>query len=143
MGLLETIARALDQLGIVRAFVVHGHDGLCDLTITGPSSYVELRDGRTAQHTIQPEDFGLNRAPLDALRIESPGESAEVIRAILSGRLGPHRDHTLLNAAAALTAAGTTADLSEGIKRAAASIDSGAAAETLKKLSALTQGEPG
>ena len=143
MALMETIAPALDQLGIVRAFVVHGHDGLCDLTITGPSSYVELRDGRTAQHTIQPEDFGLSRAPLDTLRIESPEESAEVIRAILSGRLGPHRDHTLLNAAAALTAAGITADLSEGIERAAASIDSGAAAETLKKLAELTEARAG
>ena len=142
MELMETIALALERLGIVRAFVVHGHDGLCDLTITGPSSYVELRDGRTAHHTTQPEDFGLDRAPLEALRIESPEESAEVIRSILSGRLGPHRDHTLLNAAAALTAAGTTADLPEGIERAAASIDSGAAAETLKRLAALTEGQP-
>jgi anthranilate phosphoribosyltransferase len=143
MALMETIALALGKLGVVRAFVVHGHDGLCDLTITGPSSYIELRDGRTAHHTIQPEDFGLNRAPLDALRIESPEESADAIRDILSGRRGPHRDHTLLNAAAALTAAGRTADLSEGIERAAASIDSGAAAETLKKLAAFTEVKAG
>lgn len=143
MELLETIALALDRLGIVRAFVVHGHDGLCDLTITGASSYVELRDGRTAQYTIEPEDFGLDRAPLDALRIDSPEESAEVIRAILSGRRGPHRDHTLLNSAAALAAAGVAADLSQGVKQAAASIDTGAAAETLTKLAALTEANAG
>ena len=143
MDLLETIALALGRLGIVRAFVVHGHDGLCDLTITGPSSYVELRDGRTTRHTIQPEDFGLVRAPLEALRIKSPAESADVIRAILSGRRGPHRDHTLLNAAAALSAAGIAADLPEGVERAAISIDGGAAAETLKKLAVLTETEAG
>ena len=143
LDLMDTLAGALKELGIVRAFVVHGHDGLCDLTITGPSSYVELRDGRTQQHTIRPETFGLNRAPLDELRIDSPQESAAAIRNILAGRRGAHRDHTLLNAAAALAAAGVAEDISEGIEKAAASIDSGAAAETLKKLAALTQKQTG
>ncbi|MFQ5410743.1 MAG: anthranilate phosphoribosyltransferase [Phycisphaerae bacterium] len=138
MDLLETLARALQRLGSVHALVVHGHDGLCDLTITGPSSIAELRHGRLARKTIRPEDFGLSPAPLDALRIHDPGESAAAIRAILAGERGPRRDHTLLNASAALTVAGAATDLHDGVHRAAESIDNGDAGRTLERLITLT-----
>jgi anthranilate phosphoribosyltransferase len=139
---MDKIAGALQRLGTVHAFVVHGHDGLCDLTITGPSSTIELRDGRLERRTITPEDLGLHSASPNALRISTPAESAAVIRAILDGETGPCRDHTLLNAAAPLVAAGVAADLRDGITRAAAAIDRGAAAEALEKLIAIT-GTPG
>ena len=132
--LLPVIAAALRQLGALHALVVHGHDGLCDLTITGPSRYVELCDGCLVEHTILPEDVGLKVGPLDALRIDSPDASAVVIRAILAGQTGAQRDHALLNAGATLLAAGVAADLGDGVARAAAAIDSGAAAAALERL---------
>ncbi|MBN2560107.1 MAG: anthranilate phosphoribosyltransferase [Phycisphaerae bacterium] len=136
--LIEEIARALQRLGAVHAFVVHGHDGLCDLTVTGPSSYAELRDGQLLRRTITPEELGLKTGPLDALRVDSPAESAAAIRAILAGEAGPRRDHTLLNAAATLAAAGVASDLHDGVRRAAAAIDAGAAAAALDRLITIT-----
>ncbi len=135
---MDKIAGALQQLGTVRALVVHGHDGLCDLTITGPSHHVELRDGRLEHGTTTPDQLGLAVGPLDALRIASPAESADAIRAILAGETSPRRDHTLLNAAAALVVSGATANLRQGVEQAGAAIDSGAAAETLDRLVAIT-----
>ena len=139
--LLPLIAEALRSLGAVRALVVHGHEGLCDLAITGPSSYIELRDGRTVSCSIRPEDVGLSPGSLDALRVASPSESAAAIRAILAGETGPRRNHALLNAAAALLAAGLVADLRSGMVRAAAAIDCGAASTTLDQLVRIS-GEP-
>ena len=136
--LMKKIASALRQLGSKRVMVVHGHDGLCDFTITGPSSYVELRDDHFKEHTIEPKDVGLDSAPLDALRIDSPAQSAEAIRSILDGKLGPRRDHTILNAAAALVVAGVATDLPDGVRRAAESIDGGAAANALNRLVELS-----
>ncbi|MCG8408726.1 MAG: anthranilate phosphoribosyltransferase [Phycisphaerales bacterium] len=139
LELTRKIADVLQQLGDVHAFVVHGHDGLCDFTITGPSHYVELRMGRLEEKTVQPEEAGLEPGSIESLRIASPAESAAVIRSILRGEPGPCRDHTLLNVAFALMVAGIAEDLPNGIRRAANSIDSGAAAETLKRLVALTE----
>ncbi|MFQ5410804.1 MAG: anthranilate phosphoribosyltransferase [Phycisphaerae bacterium] len=136
--LMETIARALQQLGSAHALVVHGSDGLCDLTITGSSRIVELRDGQLTNHTIHPEDFGLSPGPLDALRIDDPKHSAEAIRAILNGETGPRRDHTLLNAAAALRVANVAKDLKEGVQKATVAIDNGNATRTLEKLITFT-----
>ncbi len=141
--LLDTIAGVLRELGTARALVVHGHDGLCDLTITGPSSYVELRDGKIESRTVQPQDVGLAPAPLDALRIDSPGRSAAVIHAILAGEPGARRDHTLLNAAAALVVAGIANDLPAGVALAAAAVDDGRAATTLDRLVTMTSGATG
>jgi anthranilate phosphoribosyltransferase len=137
--LLDTIARALGELGAVRALVVHGHDGLCDLTITGPSSVIEMDSGRLSHKTVTPEELGLRAASPDSLRVQSPAESADAIRAVLGGETGARRDHTLLNAAAALVAAGIAKGLTDGVERAAAAIDSGAAAGTLEKLAALSE----
>lgn len=132
--LVDKVAAALSRLGAVRAFVIHGRDGLCDLTITTESICAEVCNGAIAKRTIQPEDAGLSRAALDALRVSSPAESANVIRDILDGQHGPARDHTLLNAALALVAADVAIDLKDGADRAAASIDTGAARTVLKKL---------
>ena len=129
--LTDRIARALRELGAVHALVVHGDDGLCDLTVTGPSICVELRDDCLTTTTVTPEGVGLTRGPLDALRTDSPAASADAIRAILAGETGPRRDHTLLNAAAALVVAGIATDLADGVTRGAAAIDSGAAREKL------------
>ncbi len=136
--LIDKLAAALGQLGAVRALVVHGHDGLCDLTITGPSSFAELHGDSLVQRTITPEQVGLKIGPLEALRVESPAESAAAVRAILAGETGPRRDHTLLNAAAALVVADLAADLRAGVDRAGAAIDSGAAAVTLDRLIDIT-----
>jgi anthranilate phosphoribosyltransferase len=140
-GLMTTLAEVLRELGAVRVLVVHGHDGLCDLTITGSSSYVELRDGRLETHGIHPQDVGLKTGTLDALRIKSATESAAVIRSILAGDLGTPRDHALLNAAATLLAAGIATDLRDGVARAAKAIDTGAASAVLDRLVKVS-GEP-
>ena len=131
--LMVTIAEALRQLGAVHALVVHGHDGLCDLTITGPSSYVELCAGRLTERTISPREFGLEPGRLEDLLADSPAASATAIRAVLAGERGPRRNHTLLNAAAALVAAGVASDMADGLARAAA--------VTLTRLAAISRGE--
>ncbi len=136
--LLDMIAGALRELGTVRALVVNGEDGLCDFTVTGRSRYVELVDGELRSGTCTPEEVGLKRGEPEALRVDSPAESAAVIRSVLSGGQGPPRDHTLLNAAAALVTAGTAATFREGVGKAARAIDSGAAQGTLDKLIRIT-----
>lgn len=138
IDLMDKIAAALRELGAVRVLVVHG-DGLCDLTITGPSRVVELYDGDLQATSVTPEDVGLVRGTLDDLRIDGPADSAAAIRSILVGEPGPRRDHTLLNAAAALVAAGIANDLPDGVRRAAAAIDSLAAARTLERWVAFSR----
>ncbi|MFH1418299.1 MAG: anthranilate phosphoribosyltransferase [Planctomycetota bacterium] len=137
--LLDMIAGALRELGTVRALVVNGEDGLCDFTVTGRSRYVELLDGELRDGTCCPEDVGLHRGEQEALCVDSPAESAAVIRAVLSGAPGAPRDHTLLNAAAALVTAGTTPTFRDGVDKAARAIDSGAAQRTLDELVRITQ----
>jgi len=131
--LTETLARALARLGAVHAMVVHAQDGLCDLSITGPSRITEVRDGAIHSYTIEPETFGLRRASLDHLKVDSPAASAAAVRAVLEGDAGPRRDMVLLNAAAALVVANRASDLPAGIAQAAEAIDSRAAATTLAK----------
>ncbi len=140
LELLEPLAEALRRLGAVRAMVVHGDDGLCDLTVTGASRTVELREGRTHRRTVRPEDVGLRVGPAEALRVETPQQSAEAIRAILAGEPGPRRDHALLNAAAALVVAGAADELSDAVLRAAAAIDTGAAMTALNRLIEISGG---
>ncbi len=137
---LDKVAGALRELNAVRAMVVHGEDGLCDLTITGPSRYVEIDAGRLRAGRVAPEDVGLTRADPKTLRVESPAHSADVIRTILAGRDGPARDHTLLNAAAALVVAGRSASIREGVTLAAAAIDNGSARLTLDRLIRISGG---
>lgn len=137
LALLDKIAQALMKLGTVHAWVVHGADGLCDLTVTGRTTVVELRDGALKRFTITPEEVGLRRASLDALLVNSPMASAEIVVAILQGDSGPQREHALINAGAALVVAGLAESLRDGVARAARAVDEGAAIDTLDRWRAI------
>jgi len=131
---LEPIARVLGALGAERAMVVHAADGLDEVSTTAATEIAEWADGKLSRRTVRPEDFGLARAKLEELGVSSPADSAERIRAALTGKAGPDRDIILLNAAAALAVAGQAADIAAGLVLAAESVDSGAAAAALAKL---------
>ncbi|NQT87150.1 anthranilate phosphoribosyltransferase [bacterium] len=138
--LVEPLARVLGNLGSVRCLVVHGDDGLDELTTTAPSQVAELDGGEVTCWTLEPEDVGLPRASLDDLKVAGPDESAAAIRGVLAGEAGPKRDIVALNAAAAIVAGGKADDLKAGIAVAVAAIDSGAAAATLAKLVTTSNG---
>jgi anthranilate phosphoribosyltransferase len=140
----ELMARALGELGVRRAFVVHGADGLDEISISGETQIAELRDGEVRSYTVTPEDFGLRRAPLESIRGGDAKENAEIIHKVLGRSMlyrdhGPHREIVLANAAAALVAAGRATDLLDGARLAAKSIDSGAARERLDAFVAFSQ----
>ena len=137
--LTEPLARALVELGTRRAFVVHGSDGLDEISNTGESHIAEVREGTVRAYTVRPEDFGVPRASIAELRGGDRGDNAEIIRAILDGQPGPRRDIVLMNAAAALVASSHARDFKEGVAIAAESIDSGAARKKLEGLIALSQ----
>jgi anthranilate phosphoribosyltransferase len=133
--LVPLVGEALAILGTEHAFVVHGSDGLDELTITGASSVAEVRGNTVSLRQISPGDVGLTPAPITALRGGDAKENAEILRSIFAGEKGPRRDVVLLNAAAVLVAAGVAKDMTEGVTRAAAAIDSGGATTVLLKLS--------
>ena len=137
-GLVEPLARVLKNLGSVRCLVVHGDDGLDELTTTTTSQVAELRNGDVTCRTVEPEALGIARASLDDLTVAGADESAAAVRAVLAGEAGPKRDIVLLNAAAALAAGGKAEGLGEGIRLAAQAVDSGAAAEVLEQLVAAS-----
>lgn len=137
--LTRMLADVLNRLGSVRAFVVHGADGLDEITITGPTHVAELRDAKVAEYEIRPEDFGFSTAPPRSIRGGDKEENARIVRAVLSGEQGPRRDVVLMNAAAALVAAAVVPELAAGIPLAAAAVDSGKAAQKLNQLIALTR----
>jgi len=139
-ALVETVASVLASLGSVRCLVVHGDDGLDELTTTTTTRVCELDGGRLRTYSVSPEEVGLPRARLDDLRVSSPRESAEVIRRVLAGERGPCRDIVVLNAGAALVAGGKADDLAEGVRLACEAIDSGEAARRLERLVAITSG---
>jgi anthranilate phosphoribosyltransferase len=138
-NLTELIARALDELGVKRAFVVHGADGMDEISLSGETYLAELRSGAIRSYTIVPEDFGLRRAPRDAIRGGDAKHNAEIIHKILGRDLlyrdhGAHREIVLANASAALVAAGRAKDFLDGVQLAKQSIDSGSAREKLDAL---------
>ncbi|HEY3175109.1 MAG TPA: anthranilate phosphoribosyltransferase [Candidatus Polarisedimenticolia bacterium] len=124
---LRPMAEVLRTLGTRRAMLVHGHDGMDELTVTGPTLVVELNEGRIRGTTVTPEDAGLRRWKLAALRGGAPEENAARALAVLEGGRGAARDITLLNAAAALVVGGAASTLREGAALAAETIDSGRA----------------
>jgi len=132
--LVRPLAEVLLQLGSRHVFIVAGSDGLDELTITGPSQVAEGRDGTVETYEITPEQFGLNRAEASALKGGDATVNAAILRAVLGGEAGPRRDIVVLNAAPALVAGGKAATLDEGVRLAAASIDSGAALNKLEEL---------
>jgi anthranilate phosphoribosyltransferase len=133
-ALVEPIAHVLRKLGARRALVVHGADGLDEITITGPTKVCSLHDGAVDNYTVNPEDYGLSARSMDEIRGGGPAENAEILRGVLAGRKGAPRDVTLLNAGAAIMVSGRAATLHDGVKLAAESIDSGAAQAKLAKL---------
>jgi anthranilate phosphoribosyltransferase len=128
------LAGAMAKLGTVRTLVVSGDDGLGDVTLAGTTSVTEVADGHSRDFTWTPEDFGIARHTLDGLAIESPTESAALIRRILAGERGPARDIVVLNAAAGLVAFGETSNPLTAANDVAAAIDSGAAEALLARL---------
>jgi anthranilate phosphoribosyltransferase len=135
----QPLAHVLQALGTEKAWVVHGADGLDELTTTDATDVVALYNGKMRTLRVAPEDFGLARAPLSNLKGGFPGENATAIDALLTGAPGPFRDITLLNSAAALVVADRTPDVHAGLALAAQAIDSGAAKEILARLAAATQ----
>ena len=137
--LTEPLARVLAELGTLRAFVVHGADGLDEISNTGESRLSEVREGFVRTFTVRPEDFGLPRASMQDLKGGDRQQNAQIIREILARETGPRRDIVLMNAAAALVAGARASELKEGVALAAESIDSGAARERLERLVAYSQ----
>lgn len=133
-ALTQPLARVLAELGTFRAFVVHGADGLDELSNTGESTISEVREGVVRTFTLRPEELGLPRASIADLRGGDREQNAEMIRAILDGERGPRRDIVLMNAAAALVAGARARDFTEGIALAVQSIDSHAARVKLQRL---------
>jgi anthranilate phosphoribosyltransferase len=134
LDLVEKLAEALSMLGLHRALVVHGLDGLDEITITGKTRVAEAREGSVRSYEIQPEDFGLRPAALQEISGGDVAENATIIRNVLAGEKSPRRDVVLLNAAAALVAAGRAEAIGDAIALAAKSIDSGAATGKLEGL---------
>lgn len=137
-SLTEPLADTLKRLGSEHVMVVHGEDGLDEITITSGTQITELIDGKTKNYTIAPEDFGLKRSSIEAIQGGDPVRNAEIALRILNGESGPNRDMVLLNAGAAIYVAGKAKTIQDGIRLAAESIDSGKAMEKLNTLKKMT-----
>jgi anthranilate phosphoribosyltransferase len=136
--LTEMFAQALKAMGTKRAFVVHGHDGLDEISICAPTRISALADGIIKTYDLSPEQFFNHTANMNDLAGGSPADNAEITSRILNGEKGPKRNIVLLNAGAALVVAGKAADVNEGIHMAEETIDSGAAADKLQQLIRFT-----
>ena len=140
-ALVPLVAETLASLGAIRALVVSGEEGLDEISIAGPTVVAEVADGRfLGTSRVEPRELGVERSSLDALRVGSPEESAARIRSVLAGDRGPSRDIVVLNAAAALVAAGRADSIGAGLEPAKRSIDSGAATRALERLVSATAG---
>ena len=133
-ALTEALAGVLRELGSERALVVHGSDGLDEITLTGPTQVSELRDGQVSTRQIHPGDFGLQTASAEALKGGDADHNARILRGVLDGEEGPQRDVVLLNSAAAVVVGGLAEDITAGLEAARESIDSGKARQALDRL---------
>jgi anthranilate phosphoribosyltransferase len=138
----ETMGHVLARLGTEHAVVVHGTDGLGEVSLAAPTDVIEVRGDALRRFTWQPEDFGLDRADMESMKVSGPGESAAIIRRVLDGDLGAERDIVVLNAAAALWTAGVDPSPGECAKHAARAIDRGAAQELLTAWAELSHSSP-
>lgn len=136
--LVEKLAEALSMLGLHRALVVHGHDGLDEVTITTSTRIAEVREGTVRSYEVTPEEFKFERATMSDISGGDATENARIIRDVLKGTPSARRNIVLLNAAAALVAASRANHLAEALPLAAASIDSGRAATKLEALVRFT-----
>jgi anthranilate phosphoribosyltransferase len=139
VDLVEKLAEALSLLGLRRAMVVHGLDGLDEITITGPTRIAEVNSGAVRTYEVTPEEFGMKRASLQDLSGGDAAVNAAIIRELFSGKHSPKRDVVLLNAAAAFVVAGKAEHLTQAVPLAMKSIDSGSAARKLAELVRFTQ----
>jgi anthranilate phosphoribosyltransferase len=133
------MARALGAVGTERAFVVTGSDGIDEVTLSGPTRLSWNEGGTVRTRDVTPEEFGLARASLAELRGGDAETNARLLRSVLEGKRGPHRNVVLANAAAAFVVSGIAQSFVEGVEKAAAAIDSGAALQKLKDLVDFTQ----
>lgn len=137
--LVGILVRVLQRLGSKRALVVHGVDGLDEVSLSGPTLIGELKDGEIHEYQIKPEDFGIQPAPISALQVANPAESIARMKAVLANEPGPSQDIVLLNAGAALYAAGRVNSITDGVAEAREAIASGAALKKLNEFVACTQ----
>jgi anthranilate phosphoribosyltransferase len=133
-SLTKTMAEVLSKLGSEHVMVVHGEDGMDEISISSPTRVTELKNKMITSFIIKPADFGLDIADLEAIQVENVDASKTMMLDVLNGNKGPHRDITLLNAGAAIYVSGITSTLKDGIEKAASAIDQGL---SLKKLEAL------
>lgn len=138
-NLTEPLARVLGNLGCRHALVVHGLDGIDEISISGPTVISEMEEGLVHTYRVTPEDVGIDRAPREYIRGGTPEENGRILEAVLGGETGPRRDVVLLNAAAALLAADRVRSLKEGVQLAAESIDGGAARRVLESLRQMSR----
>ena len=135
---IDVVAATLAELGVERAFVMHGAGGLDEISLSGETMIAEVRGGAVKRFTVTPEEFGVARAPLESIRGGTAAENAALIRRILEGEAGPARDIVVVNAAAALVAAGLADNFREAAGLASFVISSGAASEKLASLAEFT-----
>src|SRR5208282_963553 len=136
--LIDLVAATLVELGVDRAFVVHGFGGLDEISLAGETQVAEVRNGSVRRFKLSPSDFGLPTAPLEALQGGTPEENAVTILRLFEGETGPRRDVVLLNAAAALLVTGIAKNFGEATAFAAHALSSGAALEKLERLKSFT-----
>lgn len=136
--LTSLIAHVLKNLGALRAMIVHGMEGLDEISVCGPTKVSELRDGGVRDYSVLPEELGLKRCRLEDLHGGSPEECAAIVRGVLRGEKGPKRDMVLLNSGAALYVSGAVDSLVQGVSLAAESIDAGSAQRKLNQLVEMT-----
>lgn len=136
--LVSAIAHVLKNLGSARALIVHGLEGLDEISLCGPTKIAELRDGEVKEYTVEPEQFDLRRCRLDELHGGNAEQSALIVRGVLDGKEGPERDVVLLNSGAAFYVSGRAGTIQDGIRLAAQSIDSGKARQKLAELVEMT-----
>ncbi|MCO6426476.1 anthranilate phosphoribosyltransferase [Nitrosomonas communis] len=136
--LVSIISRVLQRLGSHHVMVVHGYDGLDEITITGETKVGELKQGEIYEYTIQPEDFGITSAPIETIKVSDLSHAKEMLLSVLDNQAGPARDIVLLNAGAAIYVAGITTSLAEGVEKARSILASGAAMKKMQELIAFS-----
>jgi len=136
---IDTVAGTLAELGTLRAFVVHGAGGLDEISLSGETQIAEVRNGSVRRFIVAPEDFGVSRAPLEAIRGGTPQENADLILSLLAGKPGPQLDIAVANAAAALVLSGVAEDFRSAAELARRAVISGKAREKLDQLKNFSQ----
>jgi anthranilate phosphoribosyltransferase len=139
-ALVDLLAESLLKLGVERALVVHSADGTDEISVSGPTTVREVTGGSIRRYELTPEEFGVEPSPQDAVRGGDPQTNAAILTGILEGHRGPARDAAIVNAAAALYAAGRAESARDGAQIAQRAIDSGAAMDTLERLRAVSHG---